>query len=991
MARIKIRARALDMLGRQQMASIPNALHELFKNAYDAYAELAQIDYYRADSVLTLTDDGIGMTREEFESRWLTLGTESKLEAGNVIGLPYKDPRKTERKPLGEKGIGRLAIATVGPQVLIVSKADRGQSPCSAVVSMLNWSFFEAPGIDMDDLSIPLIELSAGQLPEASHLTKMLSELFANYELLFDRLPCTYQKKIKTELDHFELQLSKVVSLVHDWSESFHRGTIFVVTSVDSILNKDIDDIDENELPPPLLKNLRGFVNTMTNSDISKNFKVRFYDHRTDSSIKELIGENEFFNLADFLTADQNVEGEFDEYGQFTGKVSIYHQAPQEYVVPWDGARGKYSNCGPFKVKFAYLQGIKKESQAPEADWSALDARLAKFGGIYIFRDGIRVLPYGNSDNDYLNIERRRTKSARDWFFSYRRIFGAIELNSKANSGLLEKAGREGFRENIAYRQFCSMLENLFKRLAYDWFRGKAAEYGNFRERLEELQKKAEFLEKHQKSIRGKKEILTQQINIFFDNIDNSRPTEEINELRGFFQKRVANTANTLFGQGNALDLLELESVMDKQLAGLRTKFKINEPKNIPLSKAMQQDILKAKDIYNNLEEGLFKPFESEYKNHLTSIINENKLNISHGLRLRQTFQTRTQDEKRRAKLLASDAAKDMKQLQLEVNERARASINALNSTFDSIFAELARNDFSLTDESDVERIRHKLDAEIVGIADIEIGSLERIKNQIQSVLESIQEGFSFVEVTARFQERFEESEERLETYIELAHLGTAIGIIQHEFGAAVNGMRRSIQTLHQTASKEIHDDVDFLRNNFEHLDAYLAMFTPLNRKLYKRQINLSGKEIRTYIIQMFGERLKRHQIKWQSSNAFEGHSVKTYPSTFLPPVINVVDNAIFWLGRDATGRKLEYTGPRLLEFDADERGFLIGNNGPVISERDAERIFEMSFSTKARGRGMGLSLAKNALLKEGYNIFLDQCGNAGPPVFLITTTRVDD
>jgi hypothetical protein len=33
------------------------------------------------DGLFVLRDDGVGMTRDDFESRWLTLGTESRLDA----------------------------------------------------------------------------------------------------------------------------------------------------------------------------------------------------------------------------------------------------------------------------------------------------------------------------------------------------------------------------------------------------------------------------------------------------------------------------------------------------------------------------------------------------------------------------------------------------------------------------------------------------------------------------------------------------------------------------------------------------------------------------------------------------------------------------------------------------------------------------------------------------------------------------------------------
>ena len=121
MATFKTRARTLDMLGRQQIAGIPTAISELFKNAHDAYADRVEIDYYRTDGLFVLRDDGIGMTREEFTSRWLTIGTESKLNTAELEPLQY-DPGKKRRPMMGEKGIGRLAISTIGPQVLVLTR-----------------------------------------------------------------------------------------------------------------------------------------------------------------------------------------------------------------------------------------------------------------------------------------------------------------------------------------------------------------------------------------------------------------------------------------------------------------------------------------------------------------------------------------------------------------------------------------------------------------------------------------------------------------------------------------------------------------------------------------------------------------------------------------------------------------------------------------------------------------------------------------------------
>ncbi|ECW6450473.1 ATP-binding protein, partial [Salmonella enterica subsp. enterica serovar Senftenberg] len=116
MANFKTRARTLDLLGRQQIAGIPTAINELLKNAHDAYADNVDIDYFRKDNIFVIRDDGIGMSRADFENRWLTLGTESKVQNINT-SLPPIDITKKYRNQMGEKGIGRLAIASIGKQV----------------------------------------------------------------------------------------------------------------------------------------------------------------------------------------------------------------------------------------------------------------------------------------------------------------------------------------------------------------------------------------------------------------------------------------------------------------------------------------------------------------------------------------------------------------------------------------------------------------------------------------------------------------------------------------------------------------------------------------------------------------------------------------------------------------------------------------------------------------------------------------------------------
>ena len=178
MAKFRVRARTVDMLGRQQIAGIPTAISELFKNAHDAYARNVEVDYYRDDGLFVLRDDGLGMTREDFEQRWLTLGTESKLSGKGGLRPPPKDKKQALRPVLGEKGIGRLAIAIIGPQVFILTRAKRNGQPGEKTIgAYLHWGLFELPGLDLEDILIPVREFEGSTLPDAEMVREMLDEV----------------------------------------------------------------------------------------------------------------------------------------------------------------------------------------------------------------------------------------------------------------------------------------------------------------------------------------------------------------------------------------------------------------------------------------------------------------------------------------------------------------------------------------------------------------------------------------------------------------------------------------------------------------------------------------------------------------------------------------------------------------------------------------------------------------------------------------------
>jgi len=477
MTQLRVRARAVDMLGRQQIAGIPTAIHELFKNAHDAYAERAEVDFFRRNRVLVLRDDGYGMTREDVENRWLTLGTESRVNANREKVEEVEEWRGPRNLPkrvvMGEKGIGRLAIAVIAPITILMTRASRPNGLQNLVVALVHWGLFEQPGLDISAIDIPIEEFAGGTLPTQEDIGRLVERVTKNLQSLESDIEPNAFKQLSEDLalamaigpDNLDQTLNKDREEPLSLSGEGY-GTHFIMLPVAPELDDDIDGGADKE-SSKLERNLLGFSNTMAFDEPV--IKTEFRDH-SRVEVLDLIGPRSFFTNEDFSKTDQYFEGEFDEYGQFVGVVSVYGKQ-RKYVCNWAEGKGRQPKCGRFSFRYGYVQGRPDETSLSPHDWSEMDEKTNRLGGLYIYRDGIRILPYGNSDYDWLDIEKRRTLAAKDWFFSYRRGFGYVSISHSGNNTLTEKAGREGFRENQAYRDFRAILINFFRQLAYEFFR----------------------------------------------------------------------------------------------------------------------------------------------------------------------------------------------------------------------------------------------------------------------------------------------------------------------------------------------------------------------------------------------------------------------------------------------------------------------------------------------------------------------------------------
>ena len=976
MARFHVRARTVDMLGRQQIAGIPTAISELFKNAHDAYAKKVEVDYFREDDLLVIRDDGLGMTRNDFEKRWLTLGTESKLGPSHGLSPPPRDPDQPKRPILGEKGIGRLAIAILGPQLFVLTRARKEGVPDDKLVAaFLNWRLFELPGIDLDDIEIPVREFPAAILPDGAAVKEMAVEYSYVLDKVVDRIDQDSLATIRRDLEEFDLdprKLSADLGLPSLSGEG--TGTHFFVKPMERLVQDDMDTRESNKAtkdsnkPTNFEKHLLGFTNTMTPGSMVPPIVARFRDYPDEGAPRELLGESAFFTPEEFLTVDHRIEGRFDEYGQFQGNVRVYQMKPDSYVLNWNEGVGRKTLCGPFALSVAILQGERSATLVPPEEYARMSKKTERLGGLYIYRDGIRVQPYGGADYDWLDIERRRTLGAGYYYYSFRRMFGAIELTSAANGALNEKAGREGFSENSAYRQFRSILINFFLQSAADFFREEGARSDGWEQKRQELQEADAKRRHRERQVKAKKHDFERSLGRFFSGLDGQVIEKETEKTLAAVKR---NTDQVLRSKrdskAKALALMRIERDGRGELQEIRKRSIIVKPR-VGLSRKLSNQWLDYSQEFERLENEVLRPIELQIEEYVSTTAEKCELPFHRFLRIDSAVRQRSKKALGTVRSLKKESDTAISKVAAIAQSTARDSFRTMNSTVDEVLAELESLKRERIGDGPLVEKRREFEQKIDSVCEHERMRLLRMKEQLNELGQSWADaGFDSIDIVAALEEELEELRDQRDIDLEMVQIGMAVSIVSHEFektvGALRDGFRRMSAWAH--ANPDLDDLYRNMRGAFDHLDGYLSMFTPFDRRLYGNKAKIHGAEIYKFIGDLFERRLERHSVALTQTEAFREAAVFGYYSTFFSVFANLIDNSIFWL-RDIKDR------PREIILDASNGALVIRDNGSGVWAGDRSNIFSLRFSRKPGGRGMGLYISRAALHKDGWDLTLE-------------------
>jgi hypothetical protein len=110
---LSIDLNALNHLGINLYSNIPAVVSEVVANSWDADADHVDIAIDAPNDIITITDDGIGMSETEINQRYLKVGYR-KRDAEPVV-------TKKQRHVMGRKGIGKLSLFSIADTIEVQS------------------------------------------------------------------------------------------------------------------------------------------------------------------------------------------------------------------------------------------------------------------------------------------------------------------------------------------------------------------------------------------------------------------------------------------------------------------------------------------------------------------------------------------------------------------------------------------------------------------------------------------------------------------------------------------------------------------------------------------------------------------------------------------------------------------------------------------------------------------------------------------------------
>ncbi len=412
-------------LGELLVGRDSTALIELVKNAYDADARSAIVYGEAIEDLergfIQVTDDGIGMTADEFENGFLRIASRTR-------SVDNRTSYKYQRRFTGEKGIGRLAAHKLASLVEVETvPTRRTAAQRQAVSARIDWDQVEEA------------ETLDGVLPSAIRV---------------DTHPVPSRAKSGTTVTLRRLR--------RQWTKA-ELGQFLI-----EVQDFEPPDALVGPLPPGVVPGRHLFKAPRIRASLPKDpgFRVRLEGEFEG-------GENYWTALVEaahwLIEIDASRDGSSVRY-RISPTSRTLSDLPGAEPTNFELEHPNPGEGPFFQSKIFVREGALKRGPQPFVQW----ARRAT--GIRVFLEGFRVLPYGDVGNDWLSLDsdyaRRERglpglaipnlpssdKDAALVFLPNRAYFGAAFVVAGDAPTLRTLVNREGFVPERPYNDLVTLV-----------------------------------------------------------------------------------------------------------------------------------------------------------------------------------------------------------------------------------------------------------------------------------------------------------------------------------------------------------------------------------------------------------------------------------------------------------------------------------------------------------------------------------------------------
>lgn len=416
------RARIMKTLGEELISSDTVAVIELVKNAYDAGARNVLIKFSEnlqaGFGSVEVIDNGLGMGVDVIRGAWMEPATPSKKKNKNSLD--------GSRRVLGEKGVGRFAASRLAVSLELVSRK-HGEDLES--YTFFDWTQFDDEEKFLDEIVIETVQRQPEEVITAN-----------------ENVP----KSFFEDMNGTHGTVLRMSGLRSTWDEmsflALQRGLSRLVSPFSEIDGFDIKIM----APDPYQK----FSKSIEPPQAVK------YPHYTVSGT---VSDSGVIDLTYTVLA----AGDPVKVG---GKiVPVDDDGRWEFLagnIDADDKNFRSPACGALDIEMRIWDrdDLGNIVQMIKSSISNVRKDLDAFAGVNIYRDGFRVLPYGEPNNDWLRLDLRRIQNP-TLRISNNQIFGYVQIAADRNPELKDQSNREGLRENQAYFDLREIMIAILSRM----------------------------------------------------------------------------------------------------------------------------------------------------------------------------------------------------------------------------------------------------------------------------------------------------------------------------------------------------------------------------------------------------------------------------------------------------------------------------------------------------------------------------------------------